>query len=191
MRSKRAIFIVFWGLDKVFLEPTLSVLNEGIQKDKEANMRYLSPFFNSKSNDWIDFDPFFSIPSFSRVDINKSEYDFEEGEDHYIFSFDLPGVGQENISVDLKGHALEISSHRKSKTQEKSDKDETIDGQNRQFGFFKKTLSLPETVDLEKIEAHYEDGVLRVLLPKKEKATPQKIEIKTKRSDFFKRLMHS
>lgn len=188
MRSKRTIFIVFWGLDKVFLEPTLSVLNEGIQKDKEANMRYLSPFFNSKSNDWVDFDRFFSIPSFSGLDINKPVYDFEEGKDHYIFSFDLPGIGRENLSVDLRGNALEISAHRK--TQE-SDRNKTIDGESRQVGFFKKTLSLPEAVDLEKIEAHYEDGVLRVLLPKKEKAAPQKIEIKTKRSDFFKRLMHS
>lgn len=61
---------------------------------------------------------------------------------------------------------------------EKDVTDENYHRVERQYGSFSRTFSLPAAVDAEKIDARYEQGVLRVILPKREEARPKQIRIK-------------
>lgn len=83
-----------------------------------------------------------------------------------------PGMNKEDFKVELDGNVLTITSERK-------DENETKDGERysrREFSYqsFQRSFQLPkEVVDAEKIEAKYENGVLRLLVPKKEEAKPK------------------
>jgi HSP20 family protein len=91
-----------------------------------------------------------------------------------------PGMSKEDFKVELDGNMLTITSEKKSEHQEKDGKRYT----RREFSYqsFQRSFQLPkEVVDAEKIEAKYENGVLRLLIPKKEEAKPKPakmIEIK-------------
>ena len=90
-----------------------------------------------------------------------------------------PGFNKEEFNVEVNDNILTISS-------EKRVENETKDGQqftHREFSYqsFKRTFTLPATVESDKIEAKYENGILHLSIPKKEEAKPKparKIEIK-------------
>jgi len=97
-------------------------------------------------------------------------YDIEEAEKHFLLSFDIPGVKKENLNIEVKDGVLTLSGERKSSTKK--------EGFSERFqGNFQRSFTLPENVDADKIEAHYEDGVLQVALPKAEAKVGKKIEI--------------
>jgi HSP20 family protein len=108
--------------------------------------------------------------------------DVHETEGHYMINFDIPGVKKEDIKIEMRGNQLEISGERK---------DELKNGKGRSYGKFERSFTLPETVNAEKIEAHYEDGVLSLALPKAETAKPKTIEIQTGNGGFFSKLLSS
>jgi len=95
-------------------------------------------------------------------------------EDENAFEIDLaaPGIDKNDIKINLEGDMLEIK-------YENGKEDET-NFTHREFGkhSFCRSFSLPEIVDAEKINANYKDGILSVLLPKKEEAKPVKKEVK-------------
>jgi HSP20 family protein len=92
---------------------------------------------------------------------------FRESEQGYFLSVDLPGVKRADLDIQLEGDRLVVSATRKKDMLgiEKDDQKLT------------RSFVLPEHVDTEKIEAHLEDGVLYLALPKLEKAKPKKIEL--------------
>lgn len=96
--------------------------------------------------------------------------DVTEKESHFLLSFDLPGIPKNDIQIEVNDGQLHISGERK-REQSESDYSE------KRYGSFKRTLTLPQDVEEDKIEAHYEHGVLSIALPKAEKAAPQKITI--------------
>lgn len=101
-----------------------------------------------------------------------------ETEAQYFMSMDLPGVKREDIKVEINENTLTISGERK---QEKKAEDErNAKYVERQYGAFIRTFTLPSTADAEKIEAHYEDGVLNLTIPKATIARTRKIEIQSK-----------
>ncbi len=108
--------------------------------------------------------------------------EFEESEDHYLMSFDLPGVSKKDIQIEINGNQLVISGERK---QERSTKSLS----ERSYGRFQRLLTLPADVDAEHIEADYEDGVLKLALPKAESAKPRQIKIGETKGSFFSRLV--
>lgn len=124
---------------------------------------------NSLSNNWFnEFDHLFDSLIDSRVSARPQfSYDLKDNEENFLFSLDLPGVDEKDITIELKDGVLSISGERES------------------YGRIRKSFSLPKSVDQEKIEAEYTNGVLRVLLPKKEAAQPRKIELKTKKGGLF------
>lgn len=93
----------------------------------------------------------------------NSDYDFNEDEKFYSLSLDLPGLKKEDIAIDLVEKKISIAGTRKRSGEEFK---------------FTKNFVLPEFVDVEKIEATYEDGVLWLKLAKLATAQPRKIEIK-------------
>jgi Molecular chaperone (small heat shock protein) len=98
--------------------------------------------------------------------------DLEEKDGNYVVTVDLPGMKKDEIKIDLADNVLSISG-------EKTRKHEAEGGRysERSYGKFMRTFTLPNTVDSEKINAQFEDGVLKVTLPKAEQARTRAIKI--------------
>lgn len=102
--------------------------------------------------------------------------DVSESAEGFEVVVDLPGVKPEEVKVEMHEGRLVISGQRQSATQDKEKNYHRIE---RSSGTFVRTLSLPTEVDMDRIEARYEHGVLHISLPKSEKQQPRKIEIRT------------
>jgi HSP20 family protein len=96
--------------------------------------------------------------------------------DHYVVNIDLPGVDPGSIDVDVDGNTLTVRAERTLRGEEQA---EWI-AQERASGGYMRQLSLGEGLDLEKIHAHYENGVLSMTIPVSEKAKPRKIEVQSR-----------
>jgi HSP20 family protein len=103
---------------------------------------------------------------------------WREGEDRFVIEFDLPGVSPETIDLDVERNVLTVRAERVP-----NNGDWQMLANERVRGSFSRQLVLGDNLDLEKIEAAYRDGVLRLVVPVAEKAKPRKIEIQTARSD--------
>lgn len=103
--------------------------------------------------------------------------DIYEDKDAITISVDLPGVNQKDVKLNIDNNVLTLSSERKLEHEDKKDNYHRIE---RFYGTFSRSFSLPNTVDVEKIDAHMENGVLKITLPKREEAKPKQIEIKVK-----------
>lgn len=124
-----------------------------------------------------DLDRIFSdFPGFSREgDISVDLY--EEG-DNYIAEMNVPGVKPEELEVTVEEGYLHVSGSRES-TEEKKDKQYYSKEIRR--GSFERVVRLPQTVQADNVSAEYENGVLKVTLPKTEgKEKSNKVEISVK-----------
>lgn len=90
--------------------------------------------------------------------------DLSETTDAFILEADLPGVRREHVEVEVEGTDLILKG---SRSFEESKKPGRFHYQERSFGSFLRRLALPESVDKEGIQASFQEGVLRVILPKK------------------------
>jgi HSP20 family protein len=93
----------------------------------------------------------------------------------YELSIELPGLKPEEVNVELKEGNLSISGE---KAEEKEEKGKTYHRVERRHGEFRRMICLPGAVEEEKVEAKFEDGVLKVSIPKSEKVKPKRIPVK-------------
>lgn len=100
--------------------------------------------------------------------------DVWETEGEVVYAFDLPGIPEENISVELDEGALTISAER---AREQQLEDARFHRVERRFGTFTRTIGLPQGVTEEHVSANYANGVLEVHVRKPEQPKPRKIEI--------------
>ena len=100
--------------------------------------------------------------------------DVVETDDSFLFEFDIPGVEKDAIHINLHEGVLSVSGERK--TRELDDSDDVIRIE-RFTGHFYRSFSIPSALDMKKIEANYENGVLSLRLPKAEESKPRKIKI--------------
>ena len=91
-----------------------------------------------------------------------------------VYAFDLPGIREEQIAIEVKDETLTISAHRE-KTEETSENG--FYRFERRYGTFARAVGLPQGVDQDNISARYENGVLEVRVPKPEEQKPKKIEL--------------
>lgn len=98
--------------------------------------------------------------------------------DTFHVEFDLPGVDQESINLDVERNVLTIKAERPVA----EPTGEQIAAE-RPRGVFSRQLILGDNLDLDKISASYNDGVLRLQIPVAEKAKPRKIQVTTNRED--------
>ena len=96
---------------------------------------------------------------------------WREGE-RFVIEFDLPGVAPESIDLDVERNVLTVRAERVSRNG-----DWEMLASERPRGVFSRQLVLGDNLDLDAIEASYDDGVLRLLVPVAEKAKPRKIEV--------------
>ena len=100
--------------------------------------------------------------------------DVWETEGEVVYAFDLPGIPEDKISVELEDGALTVSAERE-RTQEHSE--DKLYRYERRFGAFSRTIGLPQGVSEDQIKADYHDGVLEVRVRKPEQPKPRRIQI--------------
>ena len=100
--------------------------------------------------------------------------DLLEREDSLVLRADLPGLKEEDVQIEVRDNVLTISGERRA---EFEDSEQGYYRIERAYGNFSRSLSLPDGVDADKIEAHFEDGVLEVKIPKPEERKPKRISI--------------
>lgn len=101
--------------------------------------------------------------------------DAYETENDLIIEAELPGLKKEDVKITIEDGVLTIKGERKFNREDKK-KDYRI--VERIEGRFERSFTLPEYVDLEKIKAKFEDGVLKIEIPKKEEKARKVIDIK-------------
>ncbi len=99
--------------------------------------------------------------------------DVIETQDAFVVQVDLPGIEPKNVDVSVAGNVLTLKGHRKG-VEPKGEvfRKETWEGS------FQRTLSLPASVDPDKVTAVFKDGVLEVTIGKREEARPRRIAVK-------------
>ena len=129
-------------------------------------------------------DEYFSetIPSVFRESpsmVEEEEFlpacDVSETDRHYLLSLDLPGVRKEEVNIETKNSQLIISGQRKRETKES---EQGKLSKERYFGSFMRSFTLPSDIDPTKVEAHFENGVLQIALPKTQVTQTRQITIK-------------
>jgi HSP20 family protein len=100
--------------------------------------------------------------------------DLEETDDAYVVEAELPGVKREDVNVELAGNELAITGEIK-----EPERKGVVRRQSRRTGRFAYRVSLPSHVEPEKVEAKLDGGVLKITVPKSERAPRRRIEIKS------------
>jgi HSP20 family protein len=101
--------------------------------------------------------------------------DVSETGDKITVKAEIPGMEAKDIEISMVGDTLTLKGEKKAEREEKEENYHMVE---RSYGSFSRTMKLPATVDAEKVEATYKNGVLTVVLPKKEEVKPKAIEIK-------------
>ncbi len=133
-------------------------------------------------NDFFS-DPFFggsmsTFPSsfFSGAGTRLPSANIEETDAEFLVELCVPGLKRDDIKIDLEEGVMTIKSE---KQEEKKEGNNQMKRREFSFSSFSRSFSLPENVDEDKINARYEDGILKVSIPKKEISTKKpKKEIK-------------
>ena len=110
---------------------------------------------------------------------NIPAVNIKENGNHYTVSLAAPGLKKEDFKIDMEGNMLTISSE---KEESKEEKDEKFTRKEYSYSSFSRSFSLPEDVRQEAIEARYENGELKITLPRKDngKKTPATKQIPIK-----------
>lgn len=101
--------------------------------------------------------------------------DVWETDDALVYAFDLPGVAEDGISVEVEDSMLTVSATRDRKEEVSNERYHRVE---RRYGSFSRTIGLPKGVSEDAIEADYRAGVLEIRVPKPEQAKPRRIEIR-------------
>lgn len=166
--------------------------NQGLSKQSSGGGMF--PGFNSFFGDFFDVDRFFPQVSMSSGMQQMRQHpavNIIENDREFRIEVSAPGMRKEDFSIDMEENRLTISAERKYEHEESSGEekggkgkgksDKAQGGNNerytrREFGYsqFSRSFMLPETVDPEKIQANYQDGILNLTLPKREEEKQRK-----------------
>jgi HSP20 family protein len=100
--------------------------------------------------------------------------DVWETEDALVYAFDLPGIAEDAISVEVEDAMLTVSATRERSEEVSRERYHRFE---RRFGSFSRTIGLPQGVDEDSIAADYKSGVLEIRVPKPVQAKPRRITI--------------
>jgi HSP20 family protein len=100
--------------------------------------------------------------------------DLMEADDHLVLKADLPGVAEDDVQIEVRDNVLTISGERQAEHSEKRNGYYRVE---RAFGGFSRSLTLPDGVDADEIQATFDKGVLEVRIPKPEERKPRRISI--------------
>ena len=161
-------------------------------KAKKKPPSMIEPY---KSSDWMDFDRAFDrfrrdfesiiwprerilrhgFPSVSEIATNIPSIDVEDKGDRFVLTAEVPGFKKEEIDINVCGDSVEISGCKEMKSDEKA-KDYVR--QERMSESFYRTATMPEAIKYEEVSADLKDGLLEVVLPKKNPKPRKRVAIK-------------
>lgn len=133
--------------------------------------------FPSVFSDFFDNDRFFNTPWFERefgqtlpaVNIKETNSEFD-------IEFAAPGYDKKDFNINVEDNSLTISAEKK---EEKNEDGKRFTRREFSYSSFSRTFNLPQSVNADKIDAKYTDGLLKLVIPKKEEAkVPAKKEIR-------------
>jgi len=101
--------------------------------------------------------------------------DISESDEAFHIEADLPDVKKADVTVTLENGVLTLQGERKAEQEDKGRKIHRIE---RSYGHFFRSFAIPDLVDETKVKAEFKNGVLRLHLPKSERAKPKAIEVK-------------
>jgi HSP20 family protein len=162
-------------------------------KDKETQSRqvaprYSDPFGTLRSEMDRLFDSFMGgLPTFpsmfgpsgTRGFALSPSMDVKETDKEILVETELPGLGEKDISLTVQNGVLTIQGEKKLDYDEEKENYHVME---RRYGSFQRSLRLPETVDDTKIDARFDNGVLKVTLPKRPELTREQRKIQIKKS---------
>ena len=132
--------------------------------------RTLFPLMSTLFDDFLN-----SAFSEEQTDANKMmPMDVSEREKDYVVRANVPGIKKENIKVSIHNNELLIEGIQE---EVKTEENETVYRYERYKGNYRRVINLPETTNHEKIEAKLEDGVLTLIIPKKDPVPSKEIKI--------------
>src|ERR1700731_4841579 len=100
--------------------------------------------------------------------------DIYEDEHTITLKLEVPGIDEKDINVHIDNNTLTVQGERKI---EKEEKEENFRRIERQYGSFTRSFTLPSSVDPTQVMAHYDQGMLKISLPKKAEAKPKQIKV--------------
>lgn len=103
--------------------------------------------------------------------------DIIETDTDYRLSLDLPGLKKEDIKIEVLDNSVVISGERLNEKKEDSGRFQRFE---KSYGSFKRSFVLPKFIQADGIQAHHDQGVLDIMIPKIEPAKAKKIEVKSK-----------
>ena len=100
--------------------------------------------------------------------------DLVEADDHFVLKADLPGLAEEDVAIEVQDNVLTISGSREAEHERKEKGWFRLE---RSYGSFSRSLTLPDGVDADKVEANFDRGALEIRVPKPEERKPRRISI--------------
>ena len=100
--------------------------------------------------------------------------DLVETEDHFVLKADLPGLGSDDVTIEVEDNVLTVSGERRIEHETQREGFYRVE---RASGAFRRSLTLPEGVELDDIAASFDKGVLEIRIPKPEERKPRKVSI--------------
>ncbi|CAM2761522.1 heat shock protein [Legionella steigerwaltii] len=137
------------------------------QEVDKAFRDFYDMFASSKS--WDQFENLNLMPSMDVV----------EDKDHFTIQMEMPGMDEKDISVSFSGNVLTITGE---KTTSKKNENKKYISREIGYGKYERSLSLPSTVDIDKVKASFKKGMLWVELPKKAEAKGKSRDIKVEQA---------
>jgi len=104
--------------------------------------------------------------------------DVYETDDSLVVRSSVPGVKPEDVDISISGNTLTISGETK---EEEEVKEENYIRRERRFGRFSRSVALPEGLNTDQAEAEFEDGILKLSIPKAPEAKPKTIKVRSKK----------
>ena len=100
--------------------------------------------------------------------------DIVEADDHFVLKADLPGLGEDDVAIEVQDNVLTLSGSREAEHERNEQGWHRLE---RSYGSFSRSLTLPDGVDPDKVAASFDRGVLEVRIPKPEERKPRRISI--------------
>src|SRR5690606_15042643 len=136
--------------------------------------RWAEPKINGNLLDLFDFDRFWDNDAwFGRQFARVPATNIEETDKSFIIEMAAPGLQKKDFHVEVKDNVLEIRVEK-----EKEEKEKKKNYRRREYSYysFNRSFTLPETVKTEDILASYEDGILKLTIPKSEEARTKAVK---------------
>jgi HSP20 family protein len=126
---------------------------------------------------WEDFfnNDLFNLPALASRGTTVPAVNITETDTEYILELAAPGMKKSDFHVNIDRNVLTVSSE---KEEEKEEKDKNYTRKEFSYSSFERSFTLPESIEQDKIDAKYTNGVLKLVLPKKEEVIPKTKEIK-------------